>query len=144
MLPGASRQCVAAESAGVSVAAEVPLIVLEGDCTDAANAPQRTSDDASSAVFKICMRVSLYAPATRLESGAFPSSTSLSVVAAGATAAAGSRELARRLKVMQSNHWGWSCNSVLSFWPLGSRSTSVLSLRAKWCRFPAIPPVRSL
>jgi hypothetical protein len=33
--------------------------VLEADWADAARAPQRTSDDANSAAFTICMRVSL-------------------------------------------------------------------------------------
>jgi hypothetical protein len=52
MLPCASRQCVAADTFGVAVAPDVPLIESELDCAEAANAPHAISDDASSAVFK--------------------------------------------------------------------------------------------
>ena len=58
-LPCASRQCVAADTFGVSVAAGLPLIEPEPDCADAPNAPHAMSDDASSAVFKKFIKISL-------------------------------------------------------------------------------------
>ena len=59
MLPFASRQCVIAETFGVDIAPEEPLMVPEPVCADVVSAPHSTSDDASSAVSKSFISISL-------------------------------------------------------------------------------------